>query len=388
MDTHVSYEHLMEEFGERIEKSRSHLLKTWKGENHDRPAVILSDVNYALCGQTDIPDDYFTPSVMFEYQMKKIRHHMQTVHDDYIPVLHPWYGTTVVPSAFGVPVHFHKGVDPSLGAPILEDTDDIAKLCMPDPESDGQMPQVLACIDYMKHHTDVPVCVTDCQGPLNIALSLAGVENLFVWMYEEPEAVHQLMQLCTDVLINWVKVQKQHAGHSLTGDAYPHAIEMPSQFGGVAFADDDVTAMNAEQYQTFVVPYNEQLLNAFGGGSMHFCGSAEHQVEGVCAMKGLNALNNFCMGNFNQIRMIHEKMRGRGGLMACDFNASDIAWHVENLKQLAKTPEGLILGVFFTPAMALLEGGKYTSSDRNTDRLVAQYETLLREAGILPAIDL
>ncbi len=382
-----AYARLMEDYGERIALARQQLAKAWRHENHDRPAVILSDVNYALCGQNDIPENYFKPPVMFHYQMDKILAHMQNIRDDYVPVLHPWYGTTVVPSALGVAVCNHKGMDPSLGSPVLREPEDIVRLRKPDPETDGQMPLVLACIDYMKEHTDVPVCITDCQGPLNIALSLAGVENLFIWMYEEPEAVHQLMQFCTDVLIDWVRLQKKHAGHMTIGDAYPHAIEIPEGYGGVAFSDDDVTTIGTVQYQSFVASYNEQLLEAFGGGSMHFCGSARHQLDAVSGMRGIRAVNNFCMGDFEQIRLLQEKMRGCGAVMACDFNAEDIRWHTENLKKLAWHPEGLVLGVFFAPSMALLRSGKYAAFARNTQQLVEQYACVLDEAGILPVYE-
>lgn len=377
------YSDIMSQYGERIALAREQLAKTWRHENHDRPAIIFSDVNYALCGQYDIPEDYLNPEVMLRYQMEKILHHMQTIQDDYVPVLHPWYGTTVVPSALGVPVVYPYKEDPCLGSPILSDPEDIEKLRRPDPERDGQMPQVLACIDYMKDHTDVPVCVTDCQGPLNIALGLAGVENLFIWMYEEPEAVHQLMDFCTEVLIDWVKVQKKHAGHSLHGDAYPHAIEIPQGFGGVAFSDDDVVAMSDRFYREFVVPYNERLLTAFGGGSMHLCGSARHQLDIITGMENLKAVNNFCMGDFQQIRMFQEKMKGKGAVMACDFNAEDMDWHTDALSQLAQKPEGLILGVFFAPRMVLLSSGKYASSNRTTEEIVARYQSNLRKAGLM-----
>lgn len=376
-----SYDHLMDRYGERITNSRVRLAKTWRHENHDRPAIIFSDVNYALCGQYDIPDTYFQPEIMLNYQMKKIENHMQTIADDYVPVLHPWYGTTVVPSAMGVPVVQHRGEDPSLGRPILRGPEDILKLKRPDPYRDGQMPQVLACIDFMKNHTDVPVCVTDCQGPLNIALGLAGVENLFLWMYEEPEAVHALMQLCTDVLIEWVKIQKQHAGHTLEGEAYPHAIEMPQGYGGVAFSDDDVIAISGQMYRDFVVPYNQKLMEAFGGGSMHFCGSARHQMDTITGMSGLTAVNNFCMGDHDQIRLLQQKMQGRGAVMVCDFNAQDIDWHCRRLLKFADKPEGLVLGVFFAPRMVLLDSGKYASSNRRTEDVVKDYKVKLQKAG-------
>ena len=378
-----SYEHLMDRYGQRISDARRHLEKVWRHENHDRPAVIFSDVNYALCGQYDIPDDYFNPEVMLRYQAAKIAYHMEHIPDDYVPVLHPWYGTTVVPSAMGVRVVYPEKEDPCLGKPILEDPEDIRKLRKPDPYRDGQMPRVLGCIDHMKSCTDIPVCVTDCQGPLNIALGLAGVENLFIWMYEEPEAVKELMRFCTDVLVDWVKVQKKHAGHPLDGAAYPHAIEMPVGFGGVAFSDDDVVAMGTGMYREFVAPYNEQLIAAFGGGSMHLCGSARHQLDTVAGMARIRAVNNFCMGDFEQIRMLQKKMAGKGAVMACDFNARDMDWHCESLAKLAQQPEGLVLGIFFAPKMVLLSDGKYAASDRKTEEVRDFYLKKLTEAGIL-----
>lgn len=373
METALLGQPLMERWADRIAAARRQLRAVWLHENHDRPAWILSSVNYALCGQRDIPDRYFDPVVMTKYQLRKIVRHMEAVPDDYVPVLHPWYGTTVVPSALGVPVVCSGKLDPSLGAPILKCPEDILKLKKPDPERDGQMPEVLRCIDFMKSATDVPVCVTDTQGPLNIALSLAGASNLFIWMYEEPEAVHALMAFCTEVLIDWVKIQKKHAEQAWNGGAYPHAIEIPDGFGGVAFSDDDVTAIGCEQYRVFAVPYNERVLAAFGGGSVHFCGSAHHQLDTLTRMTGLFAVNNFCMGDFSQIRRLQERIPSPGALMACDFNAADIPWHRSRLASLAERPEGLVLAVFVSPGMALLDSGKYAASDRSEEEILSAY---------------
>ena len=105
------------------------------------------------------------------------------------------------------------------------------------------MPRVLKCIDYMNENSDLPVSFTDPQGPLNIALCLCGVENLFVWMYEEPEYVHEIMEFCTEAFIQWVKVQKKHAGQKYNNGAFPHGIILPEGFGGVWLSDDDCTVI-------------------------------------------------------------------------------------------------------------------------------------------------
>ena len=362
---------IMRRYEKRISRSRERLKAVWNRQN-DLPVFIISDVNYALCGQHDIPEDYYEPAVMFEYQKNKIERHMRDIDDDYIPVFHPWYGTAVVPSALGINVRFQKGMDPSASGIALSDAVDIKKLCEPNYQNDGQFPDVLRCLKYFRENTDAPVCVTDTQGPLNIALTLAGPENLFVWMYEEKSLVHELMAFCTHVLIQWVNTQKTELGLSPSKGAYPHAIELPEGLGGVAFADDDAGIVSRALYEKFVVPYNEKLLDAFKGGTMHFCGSAHQQLSSITGMKGLVGVNNFCMSDFEQIRDLNILMEGKGAVMACDFNAADPAAYCAGFKRVVGDIRGIVNGIFRAPGMQL-EENSYVYGSKNRDEAVEQY---------------
>ena len=363
---------------ERVAATRERLEGVWRGENHDRPAFVLGDVNYALFGQYDAPGEYYDPVQMLEYQAAKIERHMSEIHDDYLPVLYPWFGTAVLPSALGVAVRFHKGMDPEADGFVVTDPKDVDQLALPNPISDGLMPLVLETIDYFRANSDAAISVTDTQGPLTLALTLAGVENLFVWMYDEPSAAHKLLDFCTDALIGWLKVQKAHAGHRIDGDAWPHAIWLPDGFGGVAFSDDDMTAIGAELYREFVVPCNERLLAAFGGGTIHFCGSARHQIDNIFAPKGCSGVNNFLMGDYAQGQLLQNGLRGRGALMACDFNALDIPAHCAALRQAVDDPSGVVASVLIAPTIALVND-KYVASNRTRDDIVEQYTTQLAD---------
>jgi uroporphyrinogen-III decarboxylase len=86
------------------------------------------------------------------------------------------------------------------------------------------MPRVLETIRYFRSHSDLPGMFTDAQGPFNIALPLCGVENLFFWAYEHPAAVHQLIDFATDVLIDWIRLQKREAGQTGASGAFPHRM--------------------------------------------------------------------------------------------------------------------------------------------------------------------
>ena len=362
---------IMQRYQTRIARSRERLRAAWNRQN-DKPVFIISDVNYALCGQHDIPEDYFEPAAMFEYQKNKIERHMREIDDDYIPVFHPWYGTAVVPSALGIDVRFQKGLDPTATGAVLNEAEDIKKLREPDYQNDGQFPGVLRCLKYFRENTDAPVCVTDTQGPFNIALTLAGVENLFIWMYQEKTLVHELMEFCTHVLIEWVKIQKIALGLAPNKGAYPHAIELPEGFGGVAFADDDAGLVSRALYEEFVVPYNEKLLATFSGGTMHFCGSAHQQLGSITRMKNLGGINNFCMSDFGQILELNTLMEGKGAVMACDFNAADPAAYCAGFKEAVGDIRGIVNGIFVAPGMQL-DDGNYIYGSKSREETVEQY---------------
>jgi uroporphyrinogen-III decarboxylase len=344
-------------------------------ETNELP-VVISDVNYWL--SDDSPEDYFDNyHSMVDYQERKIDIHMSEFKDDYVPLLFPWFGTGVIPSAIGCKVVFNKGQEPALKGTVINEPKDIKKLSMPDPYKDGLMPKVLNCIDYMREKSKFPVSFTDPQGPLNIALSLCGIENLFIWMFEYPTYVHELMEFCSEVFIQWVKVQKKHAGQQLENGAFPLGIMMPEGSGGVWISDDDCTILSPELYKEFVVPYNSKIFKAFGGGSLHFCGTAEHQLENFLNTEGLTGINNFCMSNFRQIHKMQEMFENRIALMVCDFTPLYIESYYRELINILKF-KGTILSTYVSPAFALVDG-KYETLARDRNELMNKsFETITR----------
>jgi uroporphyrinogen-III decarboxylase len=358
---------------DRMEQARQRIHDAYSHKDTGELPVLVMDVNYWVSGDAPqmIPDDYFTSSAsMLEFQQAKIDRHLASIQDDYIPLLYPWYGTGVVPSAIGSKVLFQRGMDPAVEGPVLERPEDIRKLRRPNPLTDGLMPRVLETIRYFREHSDLPVMFTDAQGPLNIALTLCGVENFFVWAKEQPLLAHELMDYTTEVLIDWIRVQKQYAGQSEKNGAFPHSILLPEGFGGVCISDDDCTVISPKMYREFVVPYNSRVFQAFGGGTLHFCGSAMHQIENFLATDGLTGINCFCMGDFKQIRRMQEKFDNRLTLMVCDFTPLNIdSYYRELLANLGN--KGTILATYPAAEFAL-EGGKYQIVSRDSAQLAEE----------------
>ena len=342
---------------DRFERARERMADAYRHRPVASPPVIVGDCNYWITGEDParIPEDYFEVGGydgMRGFQEAKIGSHLDRIDDDYVPFLFPWYGTGVVPSALGSQVIFQRGEEPAIEGPILARPADVRRLQPPDPERDGLMPRVLACIDRFRATSSLPVSFTDCQGPLNIALAVAGVEQLCLWMYDAPTAVHELMDFATTVLIDWIAIQKARAGQATDAGAFPHAMVLPAGFGGVWISDDDCTILSAELYREFVVPYNSRVLRAFGGGTLHFCGNAPHQSDNFLATDGLVGINNWCMGEFASVRRMQDAFRDRLVLMVCDTTPLDPEPYFRDLFGFLR-PRGTVVGTYPAPANAL-----------------------------------
>ena len=261
------------------------------------------DANYWLSGETPalIPDDYFTNcQSMLDYQVGKIQRHMADYDDDYIPFLFPWYGTGVIPSALGARILFQPKMDPAVESTVITAPEQVRRLELPDPQRDGLMPRVLETIRYFREHSDLPISCTDPARAVHHRTDDRRSGDAVCLAVRISRGVHELMEFCTEAFIRWIKVQKQEIGSERGRSCFPHGIILPERFGRVWLCDDDCGAISAAQYREFVVPYNARIFREFGGGTLHFCGSAEHQIENFAATEGLVGVNNFCMGNFRQ----------------------------------------------------------------------------------------
>jgi hypothetical protein len=249
---------------------------------------------------------------------------------------------------------------------VVTAPEQVRQLKLPDPERDGLMPRVLETIRYFRDHSDLPLSFTDPQGPFTTALTLAGPETLFVWLHEEPRAAHELLEFCTEAFIRWIKAQKQAIGADRGRCCFPHGIILPERFGQVWLCDDDCGAISPAQYREFVVPCNARVFREFGGGTLHFCGSAEHQIENLAATDGLVGVNNFCMTNFRQVHRMQEAFAGRIALKVCDFTPLHIGPYYDDLFRALRR-RGTIVGSFVSPELALHNGRYELRSRRGGD---------------------
>jgi len=344
--------------------------------------VMVNAPCYFAFGTADKPADYLTnPASMVEYQARGYERHLAEVGDDLVPYFMPWFGTGVLASAFGCEIRLPAAPDddPAVAGPCLHSPADVARLKMPDPYRDGWMPRVLAAIDYARAHSDLPVGLTDMQGPLDTAGQMCGQQQLYLWMYEEPAAVHALFEVITAAFIEWVKVQKKHIGEPL--DRSNGLQGVGASPIGVFEADDDMVMIGPRLYREFVVPHLSRIFDAFGGGSIHFCGPGYHHLEGILEVKNVRVVNNSVLGKFKEFGQFKRRLGNRVTVQLQDSAPLDPESYYRKLFAEVDDLRGLMIACFASDSLALSEDGGYVPVKRDPLDVARRIVKVVRECA-------
>ncbi len=364
----VERSHFQQLFQARLQSVKAKTADVFAFRKTDHPPLIVNGAFYTIFGMdTDtLPDDYFDdPGQMTAFQERMYYDQVREIADDFVPYLMPWFGTAVVASAFGCPVNFYPKLDPAADPHFypVATPHDVRSLQIPDPEKDGLMPRVLRFQRYMKANSFLPVGITDLQGPLTTANQLMGYDKLIYLMADYPAAAHELMEKVTEALIRWVKAQKNVIGESFT-ECIGEQQFFTGPHAGVWAADDDAVIMSPKYYREFVVPYNARFFREFGGGCLHFCGGATHQIENILATEGVVAVNNFALYNSRASRELQARLHGRVVLFSCDMTPLDYEGYFSDLWDGVDL-SGIVISSWYSPVVALLRGGKYDAVRRD-----------------------
>jgi uroporphyrinogen-III decarboxylase len=125
------------------------------------------------------------------------------------------------------------------------------------------------------------------QSPLDIAHQVRG-EDLLYDLYDDAAFVHDLLEACTQAYIAMAR-------------AFKHVLDEPLDrtYSGASYmvrcgthaADDSATLLSPEHFAEFGLPYDCKAFAPFGGGSIHFCGNAQHILDGYLAAPEVKAIN-------------------------------------------------------------------------------------------------
>ncbi|MDR3708303.1 MAG: uroporphyrinogen decarboxylase family protein [Capsulimonadaceae bacterium] len=140
---------------------------------------------------------------------------------------------------------------------------------------------------YPKIARHVHIYHPDTQGPMDICEMLRG-STIFEDAYDDPQFVHALLNLATDTLIAFLREWYDIIPPQTDGCA----VHWGMLHGGTVMLRDD-SAMNfsGAMFEEFIEPYDRRVLDAFGGGALHFCGRGDHYIARAASMPGALAFN-------------------------------------------------------------------------------------------------
>jgi uroporphyrinogen-III decarboxylase len=189
--------------------------------------------------------DYFTDEQAWLLANRRAVEQFESVW--FLPGFWAEFGMCTEPSAFGTKCIWYEDSFPSV-AKTLPDYATIDRLTKPNCATDGLAPFVLkrlmhcrAAIELTGHR----VRFATARGPLNIASYLLGHTEFLMGVKTEPAAIHRLLRIVTDYLVDWIRLQ------AATLDT----------IDGIFLLDDLVGFLGDADFQGFALPYLKQIFD-------------------------------------------------------------------------------------------------------------------------------
>ena len=127
----------------------------------------------------------------------------------------------------------------------------------------------------------------DFQGPLDV-LELVWGSDIFISFIDEPQFIHRMMRLITDFYISAMQMWQSIVPN---WDAEVSCHWNLMQPGQIMIRDDSAMNLPPDYFTEFIRPYDQTLLDSFGGGCIHACGRVDHYSPQFAGIRGMRAFN-------------------------------------------------------------------------------------------------
>src|SRR3974390_284672 len=192
--------------------------------------------------------DYFlNPELWFQSNLKI---HKEFPDIIFVPSWWMEYGMAAEPSALGAKIKFWQDNTPSEYHTLFH-IEDIEKFPEYEVQNDAFMAMTLHRIRMQRQRildTGEILPLVTSRGPLCTAGFVRSTTDFMIDIVEKPEWAHKLINLCTNLIIDWLKAQAETIGNTVEG---------------IFILDDIVGFINEEHYQEFAHPYLKRICDAF-----------------------------------------------------------------------------------------------------------------------------
>ena len=272
---------------------------------------------------------------------------------DGIPALRPDVGCSCLASAFGV--EYFWGDNPEQ-TPGIKDrlltldglSEQVTALPIPDPRRDGWLPEGLRRIRRFAEAGEgfIPVSLLDAAGGVNVAADLLGMTELMIAFYEQPEALHLLLDKIQTLYAATIRAGIEAAGgeSNITTTDFED-VWYPEGWKG--HVSDDISAgFGADIYAEFSAPYHARIFREFGAGGLHNCGPNPCHAAYVAhplSPRSLDLSDQYSHGDLPKFKL---SLRGKAFiyLFYCGGD-KPVDWYREIMELMA--PDVIVVPVFY-----------------------------------------
>ncbi|MBI5606854.1 MAG: dihydropteroate synthase [Deltaproteobacteria bacterium] len=192
------------------------------------------------------------------------------------------FGMVMLPALFGCEIVYEKEALP-WAVPLNLSEDRIKKLEVPDLLHTYPMTEVIKQIDYLKNKYGKVVGDINTTGVQNLALKIRG-EQLYFDYFENPALCHHLLKICTASIIRLFRFI-----YDLTGSGAMDVTPMCDP-GLFVLPNCTVEQISLQTYETFNLPYDNQVAEACHPLGIHHCGSVDQALPGYAQVHHLKFL--------------------------------------------------------------------------------------------------
>jgi uroporphyrinogen-III decarboxylase len=111
--------------------------------------------------------------------------------------------------------------------------------------------------------------------------------SIFYALIDRPALVHGLLDLVTATYIRALEAWLEIVPFRPAGNAHWGLYHR----GNLMLRDDSAMNLSPAMFAEFIRPYDQRLLDHFGGGAIHYCGRGDHYLPLVAEMPGVTAIN-------------------------------------------------------------------------------------------------
>lgn len=193
--------------------------------------------------------------------------------------------------------------------PAIKTADEVDSLSIPNFEKDGLFPKI---IEYFEKMNDLaneikieslirnsrgPVGFGTIRGPVVLAAMIRGINEFFMDLILAPEQMHRLLNIATETLLGYLKLQKERLGGL-----------------SVIFMADDVSGLiSPAQYKEFFIPYARRIFDEYKDVlTIYHCDSNMAKTVELAAETGAKG---FHMGYMHDLADLKKSIGTKIGLM-------------------------------------------------------------------------